>query len=432
MFYDHARIFVRAGDGGNGCIAFRREKYVADGGPWGGDGGRGGSIILRADEGLRTLVDFKYKRHYHAGRGQHGQGKNMHGRSGDDLVIRLPAGTLIRDAESRELLVDLVEDGQEFTVAGGGRGGRGNARFSSAKNKAPYFAEKGEPGAGHWLELELKVLADVALIGLPNVGKSTIISRISAAKPKIADYHFTTLHPNLGVVKSHDRSFVVADVPGLIEGAHTGAGLGHRFLRHTERTRLLVHVVDISGLEGRDPREDIAVINNELRHYSPALAKRPQVIAANKMDLPEAEDNLKLLQEEWGGSYEIFPVSAATGQGLDALVHRLAAMLEELPGQPRAREPEEEAAEMVTHRYEPRFTIESTGEGKGKSTGGVFVVRGREIEKHVAMTDMENEEAVYRLQRIMKVMGLEKALREAGAGHGSVVQIGDLEFDFMD
>jgi len=423
MFYDHAKIYVKGGNGGNGCVAFRREKYVAEGGPWGGDGGRGGNVILRADNGLRTLVDFKYKRHYEGGRGQHGQGKNMHGRSGDDLVIRVPTGTLIKDAETGELLADMVEHGQEVIVAAGGRGGRGNSRFASAKNKAPSFAEKGEPGAERWLELELKVLADVALIGFPNVGKSTIISRISAAKPKIADYPFTTLHPNLGVVRSGDTSFVVADVPGLIEGAHTGAGLGHRFLRHTERTRLLVHVIDVSGSEGREPSKDFEIINNELRRYSPELAQRPQMVVANKVDITGARDNLVLLQDELKDAYDVFPVSAVTGEGLEQMVREMAARLEELFREPVVEE-EEEAEKEVIHRHEPRFTIERED--------GIFVVRGKEIEKHVAMTDLENEEAVYRLQRIMKVMGLEKALRKAGATEGSAVRIGDFEFDFVE
>ncbi|MTI84796.1 MAG: GTPase ObgE [Firmicutes bacterium] len=422
MFYDHAKINIKGGDGGNGCVAFRREKYVPEGGPSGGDGGRGGSVILRADESLRTLVDFKYKRHYTGDRGQHGQGKGMHGRSGENLIIGVPKGTLIKDAATGELLADLVEDGQEVIVAAGGRGGRGNARFASAKNKAPYIAENGEPGVERQLELELKLLADIALIGFPNVGKSTIISHISAAKPKIADYHFTTLHPNLGVVKSGDFSFVVADVPGLIEGAHTGAGLGHRFLRHTERTRLLVHVIDVSGSEGRDPLDDFVKINNELRRYSPELAKRPQVVAANKTDISGAEDNLHLLREELKGSYELFPVSAVTGDGLDTLVRKMAEMLQELPDEPPAAEVE--AEKEVIHRYQPRFTIEQED--------GVFVVRGKEIEKHVAMTNMENEEAVYRLQRIMKVMGLEDALRRAGATEGCAIRIGDLEFDFVE
>lgn len=291
-------------------VAYRREKYIPEGGPYGGDGGRGGNVILRVDEGLRTLVDFRYQRHYKAEKGENGGSKNMHGRNGEDLVIRVPMGTVVKDAESGEVLADLVEPGQETIIAKGGRGGRGNSRFATAQNKAPGFAEKGDPGEEHWLWLELKLIADVGLVGFPNVGKSTIISRVSAAKPKIADYHFTTLVPNLGVVRVGDRfSFVLADIPGLIEGAHTGAGLGHEFLRHTERTRLLIHVVDISGVEGRDPLEDYDAINRELELYNPKLARRKQLIAANKLDLPTAKANLERLQAKLGGQqkFSLYP-----------------------------------------------------------------------------------------------------------------------------
>ncbi|HBC91428.1 MAG TPA: GTPase ObgE, partial [Pelotomaculum sp.] len=287
MFFDKARIFVKGGDGGNGCVAMRREKYVPEGGPWGGDGGRGGDIVFQADKGLRTLVDFRYKRHYKAERGKHGEGKNRYGPSADDLVVRLPVGTVIRDDDTGELIADLVQNGQQVVVARGGRGGRGNAHFATPNNKAPKLAEKGEPGEERWLSLELKLLADVGLVGFPNAGKSTLISQVSAAKPKIADYPFTTITPNLGVVRVDDgRSFVVADIPGLIEGAHLGAGLGHEFLRHVERTRLLIHVLDTAGSEGRDPVEDFKVTNRELILYNPAIGSRPQVIVANKMDLP--------------------------------------------------------------------------------------------------------------------------------------------------
>ncbi|MEW5899603.1 MAG: GTPase ObgE, partial [Bacillota bacterium] len=311
MFYDTAKIYVKAGDGGNGCVSFRREKYIPEGGPDGGDGGRGGNVVFRADEGLRTLVDFHYQRRYLAGRGQHGKGKNMHGRSGEDLVVRVPAGTVVRDAQSGMVLADLVRDGQEVVVARGGRGGRGNARFAGPKNKTPVFAEKGEPGEERWLELELKLLADVGLVGFPNAGKSTLISRVSRARPKIADYPFTTLVPNLGVVTLGEGvSFVIADIPGLIAGAHQGAGLGHRFLRHTERTRLLVHVIDVAGVEGRDPLEDFYVLNRELFLYNPLLAQKVQLIAANKIDLPGAGENLQRLQKTLGAQYEIFPLSA--------------------------------------------------------------------------------------------------------------------------
>ncbi|NPV73824.1 MAG: GTPase ObgE [Pelotomaculum sp.] len=422
MFYDRARIFVKGGDGGNGCVAMRREKYVPEGGPWGGDGGRGGNVILRADGGLRTLVDFRYKRHYKAERGRHGEGKNMHGASGEDLVIRVPAGTVVMDAATGELIADLVRDGQEAVVARGGRGGRGNARFVTPQNRAPRIAEKGEPGEERWLDLELKLLADVGLVGFPNAGKSTLISRVSAARPKIASYPFTTITPNLGVVRVDDgRSFVMADIPGLIEGAHKGAGLGHEFLRHVERTRLLVHVLDTAGSEGRDPVQDFLVTNRELSLYNPALGRRPQVIAANKMDLDGAAENLARLKEAYGGKYEIFPVSAVTGQGLEALVYRVSALLEEIPA---AAEAPETAEKPVIHQAGPRFTV--------CREEGVFLVGGKEIERHVVMTDLKNEEAVERLQRIIRRMGIEEVLKEAGIKDGDTVRIGDYEFEYVE
>ena len=422
MFYDKAKIYVKGGDGGNGCVAMRREKYVPEGGPWGGDGGRGGDVVFRADEGLRTLVDFRYKRHYKADRGRHGEGKNMHGASADDLAVRVPVGTVVRDDDTGELIVDLVRDGQEVTVARGGRGGRGNARFATANNKAPKLAEKGAPGEERWLNLELKLLADVGLVGFPNAGKSTLISQVSAAKPKIANYPFTTVTPNLGVVRVEDgRSFVMADIPGLIEGAHTGIGLGHEFLRHVERTRLLIHVLDTAGSEGRDPVEDFRVTNRELSLYNPVIGQRPQIIAANKMDISEAEENLVRLKEAFGESYEIFPISAATGSGLEALTYRVIALLEEIPQEMPAIE---EVVGPVVHRAEPRFTI--------SREEGIFLVGGKEILRHVAMTDMEREEAVERLQRIIKRMGLEDALKEAGVKEGDTVKIGDFEFEYVE
>jgi GTP-binding protein len=422
MFYDKAKIYVKGGDGGNGCVAFRREKYVPDGGPWGGDGGRGGNVVFRADEGLRTLVDFRYQSHYKAERGQHGMGKNMHGRAGDDLLLRVPVGTQVRDEETGRKVADLIENGQEAVVARGGRGGRGNMRFASMNNRAPKMAEKGEPAEEHWLLLELKLLADVGLVGFPNAGKSTIISRVSAARPKIADYPFTTLVPNLGVVAAGEDSFVMADIPGLIEGAHTGAGLGHEFLRHTERTRVLVHVLDMAGTEGRDPLEDFAVINKELEMYDHRLAARPMVVAANKMDLAESGASLERLRRELAGRCEIYPVSAVTGEGLDNLVHKLVAILETIPPE-TVPDVEEEPEEL--HRAGPRFSI-------GRDDSGAFLVQGREIERHLAMTDLGNEEAVERLQRIMAVMGIDKALRRAGAKDGDTVRIKDYVFEYME
>ncbi|SHK60513.1 GTPase ObgE [Desulforamulus aeronauticus] len=421
MFYDRAKIYIKGGDGGNGCIAMRREKYVPLGGPWGGDGGRGGDLIFVADEGVNTLQEFRYKRHFKANRGTHGMGKNMHGAAGEDLVVKVPAGTVVREAESGRLIADLVEDGQRIVVAKGGRGGRGNMRFASAVNKAPRIAEKGEPGEELWVELELKLIADVGLIGFPNAGKSTFISMVSAAKPKIADYPFTTLVPNLGVVAVGDDSFVLADIPGLIEGASQGVGLGHEFLRHTERTRLLIHVVDIAGTEGRDPVEDIKTINRELELYDTRLAERPQIIAANKMDVqPQADENLARLREALGDNYEIFPISAATGEGLDKVVRRVADLLEELP----KIAPEESPEELVTV-FEPtdRFNINRDFDGNWRVTG-------REIERHVAMTYLEEEESVERLQKIMRLMGLEKGLIESGVREGDIVRIGDWEFEW--
>ena len=424
MFYDTARIYVKAGDGGDGVVSFRREKYVPEGGPNGGDGGRGGNIEFIVDEGLRTLVDFKYKRHYKAGRGQHGQGKNMHGKSGEDLILRVPPGTLIKDADTGELLADLTVPGQRIIAARGGRGGRGNARFLSNKQRAPRIAEKGEPGEERWLQLELKLLADVGLLGFPNAGKSTLISRISAAKPKIADYPFTTLSPNLGVVSVEEgKSFVVADIPGLIEGAHQGVGLGHDFLRHLERTRVLIHVIDLSSFE-QEPIDAFRIINRELELYSPELSKKPQVVAANKIDVPEAKERLASLIEALDPDIPVFPISAVTGEGVTDLLYKVQAMLEEIgPVEP---ETVPETAWKET-RYDPEkepFTV--------TPEDGIYIVTGKEVERQVAMTDMANEEAVRRLARILRKMGVDDALREAGARDGDEVRIGDLIFDFVE
>ncbi|MEW6572853.1 MAG: GTPase ObgE [Bacillota bacterium] len=417
MFYDYLKIHVKAGDGGNGCIAFRREKYVPLGGPAGGDGGRGGHIIFRADEGLRTLVDFHFKRHFKAGRGGHGEGKDRHGKSGADLVLRVPVGTVVREAETGAVLADLTAHGEQAVVARGGRGGRGNARFATPKEKAPRFAEKGEPGEERWLELELKLLADVGLVGFPNVGKSTILSRVSAARPKIADYPFTTMEPCLGVVRvGEGDSFVLADIPGLIEGAHAGAGLGHKFLRHIERTRLLIHVLDTAGTERRDPVDDFTAINRELARYSRKLAERPQVVAANKMDLSESAPNLERLQAALPG-YEIFPVSAVTGEGLDLLVSRAAALLKELP--------------LPEHEERPERVVTVTGSLRVRRENGVFVVEGDEVERRVAMTDIENPDAVQRLKQYFIRSGVEDALRSAGVKAGDTVRIGAEEFEYI-
>jgi len=424
MFYDRAKIYVKGGDGGNGIVAFRREKYIPEGGPCGGDGGRGGNVIIIADEGLRTLIDFKYKQHYKAGRGQHGQGKGMHGKGAEDLIMRVPLGTVVRNAETDELIADFVSQGQRVIVAPGGRGGRGNTRFVSSNNRVPDFAEKGEPGKEAWLMLELKLLADVGLVGFPNAGKSTIISQVSAAKPKIADYPFTTLTPNLGVVRiGEGNSFVLADIPGLIEGAHTGAGLGHHFLRHLERTKVLIHVLDLSEQPDRTPWEDFEIINGELKAYKEHLFQRPQIVAANKTDLPGTEERLLELKQRIGDNYEIFPISAATGAGLELLMHRAYQLVHEVESE--LPEPVETEIRHVQVIPQERFRI-------SRNDAGFFVVSGEEVEKHVAMTDFNNEAAVKRLQRIFKKMGLDQALREKGAKAGDVIQIKTLEFDFAD
>lgn len=422
MFIDRAKIYVKAGDGGDGVVAFRREKYVPRGGPSGGDGGKGGDVVLMVDSNLSTLMDFKYRVHYKAKRGEHGQGANKIGKSAEDLIIRVPPGTVVKDAENGEVLADLVENGQTFIVARGGRGGRGNARFVSSVHRAPDFAEKGEPGEERWIILELKLLADVGLIGFPNAGKSTLLSRMTAARPKIADYPFTTLSPNLGVVDispGEGKSFVVADIPGLIEGAHEGMGLGHEFLRHVERTRLLIHVIDAAGLEN-DPVEGFYVINREIEEYSEKLSQKPQIIAANKMDLPQARANFERIKSalEREG-FEVLPISGATGQGVKELVYRVANLLEKMP-----QDIQTEEIRQYTLREEKPFKVERGGR--------VFYVSGKLVERLVAMTDLENESAVKRLQITFKRIGLDDALKKEGIKAGDTVKIGEAEFYYME
>ncbi|MDR1604118.1 MAG: GTPase ObgE [Gracilibacteraceae bacterium] len=423
MFYDRAKIYIRGGDGGAGVVSFRREKYVTLGGPNGGDGGHGGHILLEADEGLRTLADFRYRRHYRAERGEHGQGKDRHGKNAPHLVLRVPAGTVARDENTGELIADLTRHQQSVIAARGGRGGRGNARFISNKNKAPTTAENGEPGQERWLLLELKLLADVGLVGLPNAGKSTLIARVSAARPKIADYPFTTLTPQLGVVPTDEDGFVMADIPGLIAGAHSGAGLGHEFLRHVERTRLLVHVLDMAGTEQNDPLTNLAVINEELRLHSPELAARPMLIAANKMDADGAAENLRRLREAEGDTYEIFPLSALTGEGIRPLIRRLAALLPLLPA---AGGPEvaESGHRLVRAAAAERFNVTRTDE--------IFVLSGAEIERHAAMARLDTDGGLRRFQNIMKVMGVDEALRAAGVSPGDQVLVGELRLEWTE
>ena len=423
MFIDRVKIFVKGGDGGNGVVSFRREKYVPHGGPDGGDGGRGGNVVLQADEGLRTLLDFRYRQHIKAPRGEHGQGKKRRGRDGKDTVVKVPPGTQVYDAGNQgeqRLLADLVRPGQQALVARGGRGGRGNAQFATTRRQAPRLAEKGEPGEENWLRLELKLVADVGLIGFPNAGKSTLLSRISAARPKIADYPFTTLTPSLGVVKIGEKDFVAADIPGLIEGAHKGVGLGHEFLRHVERTKVLIHVVDLAGVEGREPLRDYQKIREELHLYSPELSDKPEIIAGNKLDLPGTEENIKMLREGLPAR-DLYPISAVTGQGVKELLYHTAALLEDM----RTGEEEEDGEEVIEVVYTPRedsFSIHSEA--------GFFVVRGKAIERLVVMTDMDSPEGVQRLQRVFRKSGIEKELRKRGIQEGDSVRIGTFEFTY--
>lgn len=424
MFYDYAKIYVKAGDGGNGCVAFRREKYVPAGGPSGGDGGRGGNVVITADRNMHTLIDFRYRKHYKAERGEHGRGKNQHGKSGEDLIIRVPLGTIVRDLEGA-FRADLKRDGQSIVVARGGKGGRGNARFKTPKLQAPRFAEKGDPGEERTLELELKLLADVGLIGFPNAGKSSLLSRISAARPKVANYPFTTLHPELGVVQVDDRSFVVADLPGLIAGAHTGAGLGHRFLRHVERTRVLLLVVDTAGTEGRDPVEDVEIILQELKLYKEELAGRPLVIAANKMDLPEAAENLLSLQQKFTG-IEIYPISVVTGSGIEELLYAIADKVEKEADKEQEAEPEEDMRIITAD------DLQETGFDISKQEDGVFLISGKGIELLVNRLDLDIPDAFRYFQHMMRVIGIEDALRARGVKPGDTVNIGNFEFEWQE
>ena len=421
MFIDKARIYVEAGNGGDGMSSFRREMFVEKGGPNGGNGGRGGSVILRAVNNLNTLVDFRYKRKFIAKPGDKGGLSNMTGRRGEDVIIHVPQGTAVRDDETNILIADLTEEGQEFVAARGGRGGKGNACYATSTNRTPTFAEKGEPGTKGWLRLELKLLADVGLVGYPSVGKSSIISRVSAAKPEIAAYHFTTLTPVLGVVRlSEEESFVLADIPGLIEGASQGVGLGHDFLRHIERTKVLLHVVDVSGCEGRDPIEDFATINRELETYSPKLAKRKQLVVANKMDLPDSEENFqKLAAHVTAKGYEIYKASAATGEGLQELMWKAYEQVKQY-----VPEPGEEIG-VVDEGDPDSFEIIRGAEDAD------FEVRGKNIERLVAMTNFDNSEALYRFQLIWKRLKIEEALLEAGVQEGQTVRILDMVFTYQ-
>lgn len=429
MFVDQVKIYVKAGNGGDGMVAFRREKFVPNGGPAGGDGGKGADVVFVVDEGLRTLVDFRFKRIFKAEHGEHGMSKSMHGRGAEDLVVKVPQGTIVKDIDTGEIIADLVAHGQRAVIAKAGRGGRGNKRFATPANPAPELSENGEPGQERNVQLELKVLADVGLVGFPSVGKSTLLSVVSAARPKIAAYHFTTIVPNLGMVDAGDgRSFVMADLPGLIEGASQGVGLGHQFLRHIERTRVIVHVIDMSGSEGRVPYEDYMAINNELEQYNLRLMERPQIIVANKMDMPDAEENLNEFKTKIAEDIPVFPISAVTKTGLRELLLAIADKLETTPEFPLNEILEQEDEDTVLYKYvaeEPDFEI-------SREPDGTFVLSGAKIERLFTMTNFERDASISRFARQLRAMGVDEALRKRGAKDGDIVRLLDYEFEFMD
>lgn len=421
-FIDRVKIYVQAGTGGNGTVAFRREAHVPKGGPSGGDGGRGGSVIFVATNSLSTLLDLRYYREYKAQNGEKGHAKKMHGADADDLVIRVPVGTCVYDDDTGNIIADLTKDGQRAVIAKGGRGGRGNARFASSRNPAPKICENGEPGEKFNLRVELKLLADVGLVGFPSVGKSTLLSVVSKARPQIADYHFTTIVPNLGVVQVKDgRSFVMADLPGLIEGASQGKGLGHQFLRHIERCRVIVHIIDMSGSEGRDPYEDYVTINKELGEYEYRLLERPQIIVANKMDGDEAEENLKKFKEKLGDQ-KVFPIIAPIHEGIDAVLYAVADALETAPD--FFNQEEEQESVLYTYKEEEKpFTIHNKG-------NGVWEVTGKKVERLVQMASFTTDDGFQRFALQIRNMGIDDALRDAGCEDGDTVRLYDFEFEF--
>lgn len=423
MFTDYVKIIVKSGDGGDGAISFRREKYVAAGGPDGGDGGKGGDVYFTVDPDANTLIDFRFKKKFKAESGKNGEGNHRYGKSGDDLYIKVPLGTVIKDAESGKVLADLCEKGQTEKVFPGGRGGKGNSHFATSTRQAPHFSQGGEKGIEKEIILELKLLADVGLIGFPNVGKSTFLSVVTSATPKIADYHFTTLEPNLGVVKSeYGDSFVIADIPGIIEGASDGTGLGLQFLRHIERNRLLLHVIDASGVEGRNPVEDFNTINNELKNYSEKLSKRTQIIVANKADLIQDETEYKKLEKlakEKG--LAIFRISGVTGQGVKELLDYVSKTLKTLP--------KEELVEIEDRKV---YELEDKDEFTITREDGMFVVDGPGVQRIMRKVNLEDNESMYYFQKCLEQLGVNKKLKEAGVQEGDTVKVVDWELEWYD
>lgn len=425
MFVDKAKIFIKAGDGGDGKVSFRREKYVPNGGPDGGDGGAGGDIIFEVDDNMRTLMDFRYKRKHVAESGEHGMAGNSFGKSGQHLVIKVPSGTIVRSVESGKAIADLKNPGDRFVAARGGRGGQGNQHFATPTRQAPRFAQPGEKGEEREVELELKLLADVGLLGFPNVGKSTFLSIVTSAKPKIANYHFTTLVPNLGVVDlGEGRSFVIADIPGLIEGAHTGVGLGHDFLRHVERTKVLIHIIDISGVEGREPLEDFRKINEELALYNTKLSGKPQLVACNKMDIPGAEENFQRIKEALEAEgYEVFKLSAATRQGIEPLLNRTFNLLEQYKD---IEEPVEEIEDIVYHKgtEEKSFTV--------RKENDVYIVEGEFVDYLLSSVNLDDNDSIKYFQKVLRKRGIVDELKRLGVQDGDTVKMYELEFEYFD
>lgn len=424
MFVDRVKIYIESGSGGNGAVSFRREKYVPNGGPDGGDGGKGGDIIFEVDEGLNTLMDFRHQKHFKAERGEDGKKKKCNGKNGKDLIIKVPPGTIIKEAETGKIMADMTGETKSKVLLKGGKGGRGNQHFATASRQAPRYAERGQEGKGYWVILELKVIADVGLVGFPNAGKSTLLSVLTNAEPKIADYPFTTLHPNLGVVRNpYGRDFVIADIPGIIEGAHQGIGLGHDFLRHIERTKILLHMVDVALIEGRNPAEDVEKINFELKAYNEELLKRPQIIVANKIDVMENENNLNLLKETYETKgIKVIPISAATQKGLKDLLIEISKILDQVDEEPVKFEEDFDYFEEPEEIKEP-FTIK-------KISSSYYVVEGTGVEKVIGYTNFESEKGFAFFQKYLRDKGIIDALEKAGIQEGDTVKIYDLEFEY--
>ena len=426
MFTDYVKITAKAGNGGNGAISFRREKYVAAGGPDGGDGGKGGDIYFEVDPDSNTLIDFRYKKKFKAENGKNGEGAHKYGKSGEDLYIKVPIGTIVRDAETNKILADLSHEGQKELILAGGRGGKGNSHFATSTRQAPRFAQDGEKGEEKELILELKLLADVGLIGFPNVGKSTFLSMTTSATPKIADYHFTTLEPNLGVVKTdYGDSFVIADIPGIIEGASEGTGLGLQFLRHIERTRLLLHVIDVSGSEGRKPVQDFYTINEELKKYSEKLSKRKQIIVANKIDAMQDENLYKELEKvAKENNMEIFKISAATGQGVSNLIKHVSEVLKTLP--------KEDLIDNIDFADKKVYTLKEDDEYTIEKEDGMFVIKGEAVERIMRRVNIEDNESLYYFQKSLDNLGVNQKLKDMGIKEGDIVKIDDYELEWED